>query len=174
MKNLVTLLFFFVLLASISFGQEYKKGTNNLSLGIGPGLAGIYGNMDMPSISLGYQAGILEKISVGGIAGYSSSSYGVIGYKWTYSYMFIGARGEYHFVDVDLENFDLYGGLTLGYNIVSVSEPSGYSGFYSAGGSYLIYGFHAGGRYFFSPNLGAFVELGYGVGYLVAGITYRL
>ncbi len=72
----------------------------------------------MPSISLGYQAGILEKISVGGIAGYSSSSYGVIGYKWTYSYMFIGARGEYHFVDVDLENFDLYGGLTLGYNIV--------------------------------------------------------
>jgi hypothetical protein len=179
MKKLLSVSIFIVLVASISFSQTYKKGNNNLNIGIGPGLAGIYGSSSVPGISAGYQVGVHEKFSVGGIVGYSSSSYSsgyFLGkeYKWTYSYIFIGARGEYHFIDANVENLDLYGGLTLGYNIVSVSEPSGYTGFYSSEGSYLLYGFHAGGRYYFSPKIGAFLELGYGVGYIVAGVTFRL
>lgn len=168
MKILTKILFFFILIVSISFGQEYRKGSNNLSLGIGPGLAGIYGTMDIPAISLGYQAGIHEKFSVGGIVGYSASTF----FDVTVSYIFIGARGEYHFVDADIDDFDLYGGLTLGYNIVNWSEPTGFAG--SFGGSYLLYGFHVGGRYYFTPSVGAFLELGYGVGYIVAGVTFRL
>lgn len=174
MKHYFTVLFLVVLFVSLADAQVYRKGSNNLSIGIGPGLHGIYGDMDIPAISLGYQAGVHEKISVGGLVGYSSSSYGISTYEWTYSYIFIGARGEYHFVDLDVDDFDLYGGVTLGYNIVSVSEPSGYSGFYSAEGSYLLYGFHLGGRYYFSPTVGAFLELGYGVGYIVAGVTFRI
>jgi hypothetical protein len=100
-----------------------EKGTNNLGIGIGPGLAGIYGTMSVPAISVGYQAGVHENISVGGLVGYSSSTYdgGFFGnrsYEWTYSYIVIGARGEYHFTDVEVENLDLYSGLTLGYTIV--------------------------------------------------------
>jgi len=179
MKKLLSVSIFIVLVASISFGQTYKKGDNNLNIGIGPGLAGIYGSMDVPSISVGYQVGVHEKFSVGGIVGYSSSSYdggSYLGkdYKWTYTYIFIGGRGEYHFIDANIENLDIYAGVTLGYNIVSVSEPTGYSGFYSSEGSYLLYGFHAGGRYYFTPKIGAFLELGYGVGYIVVGGTFRL
>lgn len=175
MKKLLSVSIFIVLAASLSLGQTYKKGNNMLNIGIGPGLAGIYGTMDIPSISAGFQVGVHEKFSVGGIVGYSSSSYGYVNYEWTYTYIVIGARGEYHFVDADIKDLDLYAGLTLGYNIVSVSEPSGYSGHgYSAQGSYLLYGFHAGGRYYFTPTIGAFLELGYGVGYIVAGVTFKL
>ncbi len=175
MKKLLSVSIFIVLAAAISFGQTYKKGDNNLNIGIGPGLAGIYGSMDVPSISVGYQVGVHQKFSVGGIVGYSSSSYGYSKYEWTYRYIFIGGRGEYHFIDADIENLDLYAGITLGYNIVSVTEPSGFNGYgYSAEGSYLLYGFHAGGRYYFTPKIGAFLELGYGVGYIVVGGTFRL
>jgi len=179
MKKLLTILSFTILFVSLSYGQVYKKGTNMINIGIGPGLAGIYGTMDIPSISAGLQLGVHEKLSVGGIIGYSASTYDYghyLGqdYEWTYTYIFIGARGEYHFVDVDVDDLDLYAGLTLGYNIVSVSEPSGFSGFYTAESSYLLYGFHAGGRYYFSQSIGAFLELGYGVGYIVVGITFKI
>ncbi|HEX9740091.1 MAG TPA: hypothetical protein VGA29_04890, partial [Ignavibacteriaceae bacterium] len=119
MKKLLTILSLVVLFVSLTNAQVYRKGVNNLNIGIGPGLAGIYGSMDIPSISVGFQAGVHEKISVGGIVGYSASTFGEGQYEWTYSYIFIGARGEYHFVDLDVDDFDLYGGLTLGYNIVS-------------------------------------------------------
>jgi hypothetical protein len=185
MKRLLSISFFIVLAFSVSFGQTYKKGNNNLNIGIGPGLAGIYGSSSVPGISAGYQVGVHEKFSVGGIVGYSSSSYGgaywngaaIVRGDWTYSYIFIGARGEYHFVDANIEDLDLYAGLTLGYNIVSVSTPSGYvndARYYTSEGSYLLYGFHVGGRYYFTPKIGAFLELGYGVGYIVVGGTFRL
>jgi hypothetical protein len=180
MKKLLSVSIFIVIAAAISFGQTYKKGDNNLNIGIGPGLAGIYGSMSVPSISAGYQVGVHQKFSVGGIVGYSSSSYDEgtyygVDYKWTYTYIFIGGRGEYHFIDADIENLDIYAGITLGYNIVSVSSPSNtLYGNYTAEGSYLLYGFHAGGRYYFTPKIGAFLELGYGVGYIVAGVTFRL
>lgn len=180
MKKVVVTLLVLFFVSSLSFGQIYKKGVTNLNAGISiGGLAGLYGTADFPPISLGLQFGVHEKISVGGIVGYSSSSYdygywGNSNWKWTYRYIFIGARGEYHFVDVDVKDLDLYGGLTIGYNIVSVSEPSGFSGVYSVGSSYLLYGFHAGARYMFSPKIGAFGELGYGIGYITLGLNVRL
>lgn len=73
-----------------------------------------------------------------------------------------------------MDDLDLYGGLTLGNNIISVTAPSGTITGYSAQGSYLLYGFHIGGRYYFSPTIGAFLELGYGVGYIMAGITFKM
>jgi hypothetical protein len=179
MKQLFSVILFISLFATVSFAQTYKKGVTNLNAGISiGGLAGLYGEADFPPLSLGLQFGIHEKISVGGIVGYSSSSYDLgwynDDYKWTYRYIFIGARGEYHFVDVDVKDLDLYGGLTLGYNIVSVSEPSGYSGFYKAESSYLLYGFHAGARYLFTPKIGVFGELGYGIGYVTVGLNVKL
>lgn len=180
MKKVLITFFVLLLATTISFAQVYKKGVTNLNAGISiGGLAGLYGEADFPPLSLGLQFGIHEKISVGGIVGYSSSSYdygyyGNSDWKWTYTYIFIGARGEYHFVDVDVKDLDLYGGLTIGYNIVNVSEPSGFSGSYTVGDSYLLYGFHAGARYMFSPKIGAFAELGYGIGYLTVGVNVRL
>jgi hypothetical protein len=182
MKRFFSVLILLVLVSTVSFSQTYKKGVNNLNVGIGTGLAGIYGDADFPPISVGFQYGFHEKISIGGIVGYSASTYGY-GYgffgnqnwEWTYTYLVIGARGEYHFVDVDVSDLDLYGGITLAYNIVSVDEPAGWSGFgYSAETSYLLYGFHAGARYLFTPNIGIFGELGYGLGYITVGLNVRL
>lgn len=72
---------------------------------------------------------------------------------------------------------DAYAGLTLGYNIVSVTEPSNlpkYGISYSASSSALLYGFHAGARYAISNSWGVFGELGYGIGYITAGAFFRL
>lgn len=176
MKKFFSVLILLVLVSTLSFGQTYKKGVNNLNVGIGTGMAGIYGDADFPPISVGFQYGFHEKFSIGGIFGYSASTYGWTDWEWTYSYLVIGARGEYHFTDVEAENLDLYGGLTLAYNIVSVDEPAGYQTWwgYSAETSYLLYGFHAGARYLFSPNIGIFGELGYGLGYVTVGLNVRL
>lgn len=179
MRKLFSILFVVAVLAGVSFGQGYQKGVNNLNIGIGLGdVYGVYGSQDFPPISVGLQFGIHEKISVGGILGYSSSSYDLGGwygkdYKWTYHYIIVGARGEYHFMEPS-DKFDIYGGVTLGYNIVSVSEPSGYAGGYSSEGSYLFYGFHAGARYAFTPKIGAYAEIGYGLGIVNLGINFKL
>jgi len=175
MKNLSKVLFVLFAVAFLSastFAQTFSKGDKIGQVGIGYGFAGIYGDATIPPISVGLQFGINEKISVGGILGYTSSTYGLPGWEWTYSYILVGARGEYHFLDA-LEKTDLYAGATLGYNIVSYDEPAGYNGWYSASGSYALFGFHGGARYYVSPQFAIFGELGYGVGYITAGVAYK-
>lgn len=181
MKKVLVTLTILVLVSSLSFAQTYKKGVTNLNAGVSiGGLAGLYGTSDFPPLSLGLQFGIHEKLSIGGIVGYSQSTYDWGGffsgtkYTWTYKYIIVGARGEYHFVDVDVKNMDLYAGATVGYNIVSVTEPTGTGLGYTAQGSYLLYGFHAGARYMFSPKFGVFGELGYGIGYITLGVNLQL
>jgi hypothetical protein len=121
MKKFFSVLLLLALCTSLSFAQGYSKGVHNLNVGIGFGLAGVYGDTDFPPISVGF------------------------------------------------------GGATVGYNLVSVSEPSGFSGIgYSAEGSYALFGFHGGIRYLFSPNIGAFGEIGYGIGYITVGLNVRL
>ncbi len=166
-----------VLPHSIQAQLAYQKNVKILNAGIGAGLYGVYGSADFPPISVGLQFGIHERISVGGLVGYSSSSYGYRGFNWSYSYLFLGARGEYHLVypQVDIpKNLDLYGGLTLGFNIVTVSEPVDRVTGYTAEGSYALFGFHIGGRYYFSEKIGAFLELGYGVGVITIGASFKL
>ncbi len=168
------------LLSVSAFAQSpYSKGVKIGQVGIGYGFAGIYGSTDFPPISVGFQYGLEDKISIGGIIGYTSSSYDFgswygTDYKWTYSYILIGARGEYHFLD-NSENMDGYGGATLGYAITSVSTPSGYyGGGYTAGTSYMLFGVHVGLRYYLSPTVAIFGEAGYGVGYITAGVAFKL
>lgn len=181
-KVLAALLVVFMLLSISTPAQTanpFQKGSKVGQLGIGVGLAGIYGTSSVPPISAGFQFGIENKISVGGIVAYASSTEdwggGWFGeeWSWKYTYFLIGARGEYHFLE-DVQNLDGYAGLTVGYNIVSVTTPSGYLGHdYSASGSYAVIGVHGGVRYFFTPNFAVFGELGYGLGILTAGIAYK-
>lgn len=179
-KVLAAFLVVFILFSAATNAQTanpFKKNTQVGQLGIGLGMAGIYGTASVPPITAGFQYGIEDKISVGGLIGYASSTedWGYFGedWSWKYTYFLIAARGEYHFLE-SVENLDGYAGLTVGYNIVSFSEPSGYSGHgYSASGSYAVIGVHGGVRYFFSPNFAVFGELGYGLGILTAGIAYK-
>jgi hypothetical protein len=69
---------------------------------------------------------------------------------------------------------DSYAGLTLGYNIVSSKEIGTVRSGYSASSSYFLYVGHLGLRYYFSQQLGAQVELGYGLGVINVGISYKM
>ena len=168
-----------IVMAAPMYAQSnaYNKGDKVVSLGIGYGIAGLYGSSGMPPVSLGFDYGLdVPKISVGGIVAYASSSddFGD-GYSWKYTYILVGARGAYHFLE-DNKNIDAYGGLLLGYNIVSASWNGKLSQpvFSSASASYMVFGVFVGGRYYFSQKFGAFAELGYGAGFITAGISYKL
>lgn len=181
MKKMFTMLFLLaVLFTGTNFAQGYNQNGKALNIGAGIGLVGLEGDATLPPLSVGLQFGLTDKISVGGIVGYAGSSYkfGILSssYEWKYSYIILGARGEYHFME-PANKLDAYAGLTLGYNIVSVTEPSNlpkYGISYSASSSALLYGFHAGARYAISNSWGVFGELGYGIGYITAGAFFRL
>lgn len=167
-----------VLLVSTSSAQA-KKGENVVTLGLGLGYPGVYGSSGVPPIFGSFDHAIQNRISVGGIVAYSSSSYSFTADKWSYTYIFVGARGAYHFADEikDLKNMDLYGGIDIGYNIVSSKfsgrEAAVYN-FYSVGGGYFHFGVFVGGRYYFSQQWAATAELGYDIGYFKVGVSYKL
>jgi hypothetical protein len=161
-------------------GNAYNKGENTAQVGLGIGLAGLYGTSDLPPITLGLDFGIEQKISVGAIGGYSSSKEGPFPwyggtYEWKYTYIIVGGRGAYHFLENN-EKIDAYGGITLGYNIVSVKTTlTGTTTPITAGasGSYMLYGGFLGGKYYFSKGFGIYAEAGYGVGYINGGIVFK-
>lgn len=174
---LAAMLLVTVLIVPGSSAQE-KKGETVITGGLGLGYPGVYGSSGMPPIFISVDHAVVPKISIGGIVSYSTSSYSFTHDKWSYSYIFIGARGAYHWGEVlkDVKNIDLYAGATLGYHIVSAK----FSGTderlhpYSAGGSFFGGGFYVGGRYYFSPKWAATAELGYDIGFLKIGISYKL
>jgi len=169
-----------LLFAGGTNAQGYMDGGKEIKFGVGAGLSGVEGDATIPPVSLGFQFGISDKISVGPLLAYSGSTYKFgfwnASYEWKYNYIIIGARGEYHFLEPS-NKFDVYGGLTLGYEIFSVTEPGNlpaYFSGYSAKSSALIYGFHAGGKYALSESFGVFGELGYGLSYITAGLSIKL
>lgn len=175
-KRVLALVVVLLLLSTgLAFGQNaYMKGNNLIHAGIGFGLAGLYGSSTLPPITVGYENGVDEKISVGGYVGFAGSKETFFGGEWSYSYVIIAARGGYHFLENN-DKLDAYAGATLGYNVVSSSATTTVSGFnFSASGSYLLFGFYGGARYYFSPQFAVYGEVGYGVGYFNLGIAYKL
>ncbi|MCX7874579.1 MAG: hypothetical protein N2321_00270 [Melioribacteraceae bacterium] len=177
MKKFLTvfaILFFFT---QSFFAQGYNQSSKVLNAGLGFGFVGATGDATIPPISVGLQFGYNEKISVGGIVGFTASNekLGLFDWEYNYTYILIGARGEYHFME-PTNKLDAYAGLTLGYNVASssfsgksvagIKPPSA-----SAGG--VLYGFHAGARYAVGNNWGVFGELGYGIGYITAGAFFK-
>ena len=161
----------------------FQPGEKIIQGGLGFGMMGVYGDVVIPPISVSIDiAKEIEgfPISFGGIIGLAKSEYDYSYYnsddwKWTYTYFMLGARAAYH-LKLKSPKIDPYGGIMLGYNIVSFKEPSGWDSTYnySGGNSYLVYGFYGGARYFFNPKMAVYAELGYGFGYLNLGISYKL
>jgi hypothetical protein len=188
MKRILVLSVLAILIASVSYGQmAYKKGDQAASamfgLGFSHSLSGTA--TTVPPLSAAFDYGYNENISIGGIIGYESekyesSSFGY-GYKFTYSYLIIAARGAYHVDLLHNANIDTYGGVLLGYDVASSSAE--YTGNWagllgiqpsaeSVGGA--VFGVFAGGRYYFNRNLAVQLEVGYGLSYLNIGIAYKL
>ena len=135
--------------ASASFGGRFEHAIKPLP-GMGNGILGIQAAFD-----------------------YYSWSAGFTGYSWSYKYIPVGVTANYHF-KLDEPKIDPFVGLGLGYNIISCSVASGtFNGDcgYSSG-IYVIA--RAGARYFFSPNMALYGDVGAGGATLNLGVTFKL
>ena len=177
MKKLLTFSFLLALTATTSFkgfSQAYKQGDKllNATIGLNSGYGGL-GGATLP-LGASFEVGVTDAISVGGFADYTSFKYSGFDYGW--SFLYFGARGSYHvneLLKINSDKLDVYGGLGLGYYTASYSGPTGstYGGAY--GGSIFFSGF-IGGRYYFTDNIGAVLELGGGgVSNIKAGLTFK-
>lgn len=174
----------FVLSSTQVKSQTFSVGDKDLNLGIGFGAtwySGSFFKTTIPPVSASLDIGLKDDIGpgvlgIGGYVGFSSYKYEYsYVYTWGYKYttFILGARGTYHMQFID--KLDTYGGLLLGFRIVS-SKYYGDTGFsYSgAAGSGLAYSFFVGGRYYLADNIAIFGELGYGIAYLTLGATFKL
>jgi hypothetical protein len=150
------------------------KGKNFLNAGVGLGTFGFNGTGGLP-VTASFEHGFTDKVSAGVYLG-------MIQRKWygdvTYNYKVIGVRGSYHFneiLKVTNDKLDLYGGASLYYRGYSAKyelpgELGGGKEKVTSGG--LSFALHAGTRYQFAKNIGAFAEVGYGVSPLQLGLSF--
>jgi len=152
--------------------QSYQKSDKLLNAGIGLGAFSAGG---LP-IGVSFEKGITDQISVGGFADYARYGYRVGGYKWNYSFVYVGARASYHLGEtLNLTNskLDPYAGASIGFRSASYRDNTGYNDYVSPYNSGIFLGIHIGGRYQFSEKLGVFAEAGYGVAALKVGLTAK-
>jgi hypothetical protein len=194
MKNLVKLLaivFIGAALPASAFGVDWKAypdpikaGSIILNAGIGIGTP-LYGKMTIPPLVLNVDYALpLGGIpfTLGGFFGFNQSKYdddwGAYGLTHTYTGTAFGARLAYH-PNFEVKNLDAYTTFGLGYYLYGAEtdykgdwsgtakvKPTKYDTFY--------FGFNLGARYFFTPAVGAWAELGYSaLSYISAGISFK-
>lgn len=160
--------------------NAYQAGTSVLraSVGIlptfGSSLSGTgFSSKWTPPVSLSYEYGISDRVSVGLMGGYAIQKFvdaSNSGFKYTH--LLIGARGSYHFATT--EKFDPYFGILLGYNKVSVGDvgSSSSGSFGTASVSGALPGAFLGMNYYFTSGFGVHAEIGYGIAVATAGISF--
>jgi len=163
--------------------QEFQKGTNIISAGVGLGssILSYSGTSQTPALSLQYERGVWDiggpgVISLGGYVGYKGYSYSATDYSEKWHYTVLGVRSAYHYNGLNVDKLDLYGGVMLSYNILSYSYSDNLGYNVSGNGSYgstVGLSLYVGARYFFTDNLAVLAELGYGVAYLNVGIAAK-
>lgn len=186
MKKILSTMIAVVAMTLSTNAQLFDEEAKFFHVGIGVGSPYAYSGSDVsiPPVHASAEFAVSEKIGVGGLIGYTASKWeqtyastsGSTSYSWKFSYIIVGARGAYHFIDSD--KADVYGGVMLGYNIASatfestdsdleqyVSEPS-------VGG--VAFGGFLGARYMFNEKLGGFAELGYNISWLSVGLAVKL
>lgn len=164
MKNFVTLLLA-ISFSTFAFAQApLAEGSLQLNAGIGITTSAI-------PLSLGLDYGLMPDITVGGEINFWSYSNRVVFSDYRFRVIGISGNANYHFNTIaDLPSeIDVYAGLNLGFYVVSTSFAGG-------SGSNLGLGAQVGGRYFFSDNLAALIELGGGTYYSTGkiGLTILL
>jgi hypothetical protein len=125
----------------------FAKGDKVVNLGIGLGRS-YTGSSFLPIVG-SFEYGIKDRLfdnksslGVGALIDFLGGKGG--------SMTTVGVRGTLHYQLID--KFDTYGAVMLGYDI--------YSG---GGGNEFASSVSAGGRYYFTESIGAFVEVGLGV-----------
>lgn len=176
-KTFAILMAIFLLSQAAVKAQQFQNGDMVANVGVGLGWYSYgYGASSLPALSLSLEKGIKDienvgPLSVGGIIGFKHASY-LTDYKW--NDIVIAARGAIHYDLFKVDKLDTYGGVALGVRLQTYSYP----GFFGAGSgksnyTHGLFALYVGGRYYFSDNFAGFGELGYGLGYLTLGISYK-
>ena len=115
-------------------------------------------------------------LGVGAFVGYQGASYNFGGGdEWKYTDLVVTLRGTFYYPVSD--RLDAYGGLGLGVRRLSSSWSGPATSVYNladgTSATDATSGLFVGGRYFFTPAIGAFAELGYDQTYLKAGLTAK-
>lgn len=173
-------------MCGMSHAQDvFAKGDKviNAGIGIGDFLGGNGYKTTIPPISVSYEQGIVDgllndkaSIGVGGYLAYAANKWETTiqsnNFGYEYSHFIVGARGLFHYQFVD--KLDTYAGVMLGYNVVN-GKYFGDEAFQTkAAASAIAYSTFIGARYYFSKNLAAFAELGYGIAALQLGLAIKL
>ncbi|WP_187631981.1 hypothetical protein [Hymenobacter lutimineralis] len=163
--------------------QTFGKGSTVANLGLGVGLGYGYGLLggtgkSIPALSLSVERGMYEGlgpgvIGVGAMVGYKAYTWRSGDYKATWSNIYVGVRGTYHYNFTDNEKLDTYAGLALGARIENYSDNYGYADSNAWGGTYVTSGLFLGARYYVTDKIGAFAEAGYDMSYLKIGASVR-
>lgn len=173
-KKVLAAALLFAGMAGAAQAQEvFGKGDKALNIGIG--LGSTISGTTIPPITASLDFGVADRlingnngsISVGGLVGYAGSNNDFV----TVHYAIVGARGAFHYQFVD--KLDTYAGLLLGYRYARANWKSDIiDGNVSS--SQIDLGGYLGARYFFTPKVGAFAELGYSIAYANVGVTFKL
>ena len=173
-KKVLAAALLFAGMAGAAQAQEvFGKGDKALNIGIG--LGSTISGTTIPPITASLDFGVADRlingnngsISVGGLVGYAGSYNDYA----TVHYAIVGARGAFHYQFVD--KLDTYAGLLLGYRHARVNWKSDII-YGSVGAAEIALGGYRGARYFFTPKVGAFAELGYSIAYANVGVTFKL
>jgi hypothetical protein len=188
MKKILLVWLLAGLFTSLTNGQNFTKENWVANLGFGFGWYSYgYSVSSIPAISLSVEKGVWDiedfgVISLGGTAGWKYAkydwSYLNYSYDWTWTDFIVAARGAIHPDFIENEKADLYGGLALGLRFETYKyysgSPSGDPLKYTDNSTNPLIAIFVGGRYYFSDHFGVFGELGYGLGYLTIGASYKL
>ena len=188
MKKSVFMALFIVSGMLTSYAQSNML---NLGLGIGggsfsvysgnTGLGGYSSRISLPAVGVSYEAWVHEAITVGAYLSYNSVTFRNDNWNYNkkkYNNLWFGGRGAYYFDDLFSfdDEFDFYGGASLGFGYSSIKEVSQYGSPTRQDSSlwFPVFGIFAGGRYHFSHQFSVFSELGMSAAWLTAGLTIKL
>jgi len=178
-KRVFVALVLAVIITGGAFAQEwynsYAPGIDGSTLLINAGVGfGSYSgyNISLPPISASVEYAKLPipvPISVGAYFGIAGYKYDFLDYKYTL--MGFGARGAYHFNF--LQDLDVYAGVTLGWEIIRLKYDGG-AGVISSNTGEFLWGPFVGARYFFTNNIGVYLEAGYSaISFVSAGLSLK-
>ncbi|MBC7921344.1 MAG: hypothetical protein H7Z75_09680 [Ferruginibacter sp.] len=171
--------------AQTAGGGSFEKGTILISPGISFGAVGYGGYVGSGSgflpLSASLEYSLDDKFAVGPYLGFYSRKYSG---SFRYSSFSFGDKGTVHATSllneafdssIDAEKIDLFASAYLGARTLSYTyDNAAFNGNYDNDFG-LRLGVTIGGRYFFNPNLGVFLEVGYGaIGYSTLGVSFKL
>ncbi len=168
-----------------------KKGDIQISASVGllPTFLADKGHTNIPPLSLKAAFFVSDKFSVEAYTAFSSTETGVQTYpdhsvnQTKNDFLLVGSRGAVH--TFKFKNWDIYGGLMLGYNIPMVKTTTTYPegpikegeltpSFHREAKNNFTYSGFVGATYFVKKNLGITGEVGYGISIINVGISYKL